>query len=208
MRDAFKLTSLALLCALLLPALAHAQDAHRLALQAVWSNPSGDLSFRPDPASRLDVEAQDDFGIQVSWEVLLGERLGVATTVTNVDYDVDAEARVQGMSSGRRSIGSLEVSPLMVTARYHFWAGPRARFHVGGGLAYVLYGDLELASESLDVDDDLTYALEAGVRVPFGSRWSLAGDVRYIDTEAELDELGEPLDVSPFDVAVGVELRL
>lgn len=188
-----KITALLLL---LLPATAMAQVENRLRIQGIWSNPTGDLTDQG-----VTIEADDAFGAQVAWEFLFTPSFGLEIAAATSEHDV--EGRLGNVSV---DVGELRVTPVTASLLYHFTPGATADFYVGGGAAYVNYGDVKGDLGTVEVDDDFTFTLQAGVDVSLGGAWGLTGGVKYIDTEAE-DETGEALGIEPVIVSFGAVFR-
>lgn len=189
-----KITALLLV---LLPATAMAQVENRLRLEGIWSNPTGDLTDQG-----VTLEADDAFGVQVAWEFLFTPSFGVEVAAATSEHEVTASGG--GVSV---DVGDLRVTPVTASLLYHFTPGATADFYVGGGAAYVNYGDVDSNGfGTVEVDDDFTFTVQAGVDVSLGGAWGLTGGVQYIDTEAE-DEVGDALGIEPVIVSFGAVLR-
>lgn len=114
-------------------------------------------------------------------------------------------------------IGDLDLLPITATLQYHFAKGARVSPYIGGGLAYILADDLN--SDDLDaidigtveIDDELTYAAQAGLDINFTPRFAIGVEAKYIAFTPESATAGddEPVDLelNPIIFSAGVKLR-
>lgn len=198
---------------LMLPAAAFAQVEQRFRLQGTWSNPTDELREHYEEGD-VFIEAEDAFGGRLAYEVLFGDRLGVELAAGTVRHDVAVEAELVGFPTSRLELGRIRVTPITASLLYHLAPHSKTDFYVGGGAAYVDYGDFELtidnAGEKLSVDADLTYTLQAGLDLKLNERWRLTGNVQWIDTKARFSDdpdADDSLPISPVVVGAGVALR-
>lgn len=191
----------------MLPAAAVAQVEHRFRIQGTWSNPTDELRD-PDEGGDVVIEAEDAFGARLGYELLFRHHWGVELAAGTTRHDVAVEA-----GGFRVDLARLRVTPITASLLYHFTPQSKADFYLGGGAAYVDYGDFEFTGANLDdpdrtsfaVDADLTYTLQAGVDVRLNDRWGLGGNLQWIDTDAEIED--EALPISPLVVGAGVTLH-
>lgn len=114
-------------------------------------------------------------------------------------------------------IGDLDLLPITATLQYHFAKDARISPYIGGGLAYILADDL--SSDELDaieigtveIDDELTYAAQAGLDINFTPRFAIGVEAKYIAFTPESATAGddEPVDLelNPIIFSAGVKLR-
>jgi outer membrane protein W len=196
----------------MLPAAAAAEVEHRFRIQGTWSNPTDEFR-EPDEDGDAVLEAEDELGVRIGYELLFRERWGVELAAGTTRHDVSASYG----SSQRFELARIRVTPITASLLYHFNPRGKADFFLGGGAAYVHYGDFELSVPFTDPDDnnsfavksDLTYTLQAGLDLKLNDRWGLTGNVQWIDTDAEFadDEDGDKLPIAPLIVGAGVALR-
>jgi outer membrane protein len=195
-----------------LPAAAAAEVEQRFRIQGTWSNPTDE--FRdPDEDGAVVIEAEDEIGGRIGYELLFGDRWGAELAVGTARHDVS----VSGVPGPRFDIGRIRVTPVTASLLYHFQPRGRVDFFLGGGAAYVDYGDFELTLPVSDPEDpssfavksDLTYTLQAGLDLKLNDRWGLTGNVQWIDTDAQFadDEEEDELPIAPLVVGAGVALR-
>ena len=195
----------------MLPAAAAAQVEHRFRVQGTWSSATDEFR-EPDEDGDVVIEAEDEIGGRIGYELLFRDHWGVELAAGTTRHDVSVSS---GFVSGFE-IASVRVTPLTASLLYHFNPGGRADFFLGGGAAYVDFGDFELSAPVSDPDDDtsfavdtdLTYTLQAGLDLSLGDRWGLTGNVQWIDTDIQFadDQEDDELPLAPVIVGAGVAL--
>jgi len=203
-----------------------------------WISPTGDLtmdSFAVEPIdvdTRLEVsgtltlEADDAVGFAVAYERLLNDRFGVEFGLLGANHDV--RGRLVGVAQVIRNadnvvldefavdeedtVGDVDVAPWTAGILVHLSPKARVDAFVGGGLAYVVYGDFNVdGGGSFALEDELTWHAVIGIDVPIGDgRWGFHAAARYLETQAEpSDAEGDstPLDVNPYIVQAGAAYR-
>jgi outer membrane protein W len=154
-----------------------------------------------------------------------GVGLGVAWFVTDrIAFEVKAAALASQLTVRRTGsdfitvgeLGWAQIYPLSVLVQWHPVDGGSFRPYVGAGLGYVILRDVEKSAGGVTgvaFDDPAGLVVNAGLRIPFSSRWSLSGDVRYVPLEtrgrarfAGTDASAE-IEVRPLIVAAGLAYR-
>jgi outer membrane protein W len=187
----------------LLPAVALAETEQRFRIQGTWSHPLDEL-HESDGGADFTLGADDAFGLRLGYELLFADHWGVELAAGSTRHDIRARYEDESVKVAR-----LRLTPITASVLYHFTPHAKADFYLGGGAAYVRYGDYEITflgdDASFDVDSDLTFALQTGVDVKLNDRWGLAGSLQWIDTDAKIED--DKLPVSPLQVGAGVVLR-
>lgn len=190
------LTVSALLLALL-PSTARAQVENRVRLQGIISNPTGKFAV-----GNLDLDAADAWGGQLAWEVLFAEKLGLELAAATANHDIKF-----GFGPATSKVGELRVTPTTASVLYQFRPDAGVDPYVGGGAAYVFYGDVSSDDlGDLRIDDDFTFTVQAGVDLRFGGAWGVSGGLKYVDTDA-VDETGEALPIDLVIISAGALFR-
>lgn len=173
----------------------------------------------------LTLEPQPEVALFFAYERRFSDLLGAEIGVWNAKHDVDG--RLNGtywlLDSGSGMLletgpldvtekyGDVSVMPFTVGLNFHLTRKSRVDLYAGPFVAYVFYGDFEVAGESLGVEDEVTWGGVVGLDVPVGEGgWLLTGAVRYLDTEAtpENSELGgDPIDVTPWVAQLSAGVR-
>ena len=111
-------------------------------------------------------------------------------------------------------MGSVWLLPPTLTVQYHF--APTSRFspYVGAGLNYtIFYNEKKGALRSISYDDNIGYALQAGIDYAIAGAWSLNVDVKklWLNTDVKANLGGTALkadvDINPWIFGVGLGYR-
>ena len=209
LKTAFLITLLAALPAL-------AQTPIDVSVFAAWVDAQGDTAF--EEGLEADFESGTGFGVAVNW--FWGNRLSTEFAASAVSLDAGLEAADEGDNEDEEfliDLGSVDLTPITATLQFHFARDSRIDPYVGVGAAWVLAGDLE--SEDLDlleigeveVDDEFTYLLNAGLGVHFTNTFGLYLDAKYIPLEPATRAAGDPEDVeieiNPVIFSAGLKFR-
>jgi len=131
-------------------------------------------------------------------------------------HDIDGK----GTLSGLGEIADAWIFPPVLTLQYHFDDMGGFKPYVGVGAQYMHFfsegtGANVLGASSVDIDDALGFALQAGVDVSLGSGWYLNADVKkvWLNTDvtwhntATLGEVVADVDIDPWIISAGVGYR-
>jgi outer membrane protein W len=176
-----------------------------------WSHLGGGSAGEDDDG----IELSDGSGFGVSVRFDRGGRfsteLSVFSTASAARFAPTTLAPVEG------ELGSLRITPLSVTVHFHF--APRSRISpwAGGGLAYVLAGELALAdpdgdrSGRIEVDDEITVIANAGFDFRISPTFAVGLDTRYVPFRPAFRGVGDrddaELRLSPWIVSIGARFR-
>lgn len=186
-----------------------------VAVWGSWAQFGSQEIADPDFDAELEFDDGSGFGVSANW--FWNENF--STELFAMALDTDAVFRVGLGTSPREDInlGSIDLTPIMLTGQYHFAPRGRVDPYVGAGLAYVLADDLEaFVSEDLEVervmiDDELTFVLNAGLGVALTPAFGLNLDLRYLPLEPASQTAGDPeeldLEMNPMIVSVGLRYR-
>ena len=176
-----------------------------------WADISGENE--PEPGIKIDFESASGFGVSANWFLTphLSTELGVLALKSDGTIDVEEFAE-------EIDLGSLDLIPVTLIAQFHFARDSRIDPYVGVGAAYVMADDLDsddldlLQVGSVEVDDEFTYVINAGLGLQVTSGFGIVIDGKYIalepatrgegSTEDELD-----LELNPLIVSVGLRWR-
>lgn len=196
--------ALVLALVLAVPAVAGADELHRIRLQGISVDPSGELD-----EGGLVARADRGTGVRVAWERRVGSRYGLELAGAISSHDSDAFLGGVDLAASE-----VEMTPFTAALNIHPWAGRRADLYFGAGLAWVRFSDVDFEIpgspvEQVSAADDLTWMAQIGLDVPVGPRYGLTFAVQYLDAEAELESLeGSPtLPLEPLVVAAGLLVR-
>ena len=158
----------------------------------------------------IDFDNARGFGISLNqyWGSFSGELAATALT---------QEGRLTAEDIDDIDIGDLDLIPITGTLQYHFAKGSRVSPYIGGGIAYILADDLQsddlefLDIGTVEIQDELTWALQAGLDFNFSERFGIGVDAKYIayTPESASADDDEPidLDLNPVIISAGVKFR-
>ena len=111
-------------------------------------------------------------------------------------------------------MGSVWLLPPTLTLQYHFLPTSRFSPYVGAGLNYtIFYNEKKGALRSISYDDNIGYALQAGIDYAIAGAWSLNVDVKklWLNTDVKANLGGTALkadvDINPWIFGVGLGYR-
>lgn len=143
--------------------------------------------------------------------------VGAELILATSPHDVVGEGTLAGLGE----LAGVMALPPTLTLQYHFNPDGGLRPYVGVGINWSIFYSEEasaalvgaLGPTSVDVDDSVGVAFQAGVDVALGDRWFLNADVKYIDidTTATLNSGGSinavDIRLDPIVAGIGVGLR-
>lgn len=151
---------------------------------------------------------------ELDFTYFITNNIGAELILATSPHDIVGEGDLAGLGE----IADLMVLPPTLTLQYHFNPNGKLRPYVGVGVNYSIFYS-EDASDTLvnavgpttvDVDDSVGVAYQAGVDFELTERWSLNADVKYIqiDTTATLNSGGAintvDVDLDPIVAGIGV----
>lgn len=173
----------------------------------------------------LTLEPQDAPALVVEYEYRLSERIGMGAGLFRASPGVDGRALgtywindqttgdliETGSLDATEKVGDLSILPLTFAANIHLSPKSKADFYLAPVVGYVSYGDFDLSGEKVAVKSAFAWGATAGVDLPLGKgRWLISGALRYLASEAEIDEPGaggEAIDLTLLVVQVGAGYR-
>lgn len=198
-----------LLLALVAALPAFAQTPVDVNVFASWVDAQGDNVF--DDGVETEFESGD--GVGVSANLFWGKR--VSTELSASKLTLDAGLNVDGVPTF--DLGSVDLTPIALTLQFHFARDSVIDPYVGAGAAWVLADDLEsndldlLEIGAIEVDDEITYVLNAGLGVRLTRNFGLYLDGKYIPlepaTRAPGDEEDLDLEINPLIFSAGLRFR-
>jgi outer membrane protein len=185
------------------------EDSFRIRFGGVYVNPTGDLTTDV-VLTTLTVEPDSAAGLDLGFEFLVNEKIGIDVGVSSTDHDLDGT--VLGSTV---QIGSVGMMPVTVGANLYFGDHEKFDFYLTPFVSWVLYDDIELESaladevgaDSIATKDDVGFGIGIGFDVPLGEgAWALSTGLDYTFTAVETDEPGDnvEIDVDPWSVRLGV----
>jgi outer membrane protein W len=193
------------------PLVAQGNAGVDIGLWGSWASMGGGSAGEGE--SGIDISNGSGFGVSVRFD--RGGRLSTEIAV----FSIASAATLVSASPApiEADLGSLRLTPLSVTVHLHL--APRSIIspRVGGGLAYVLAGELSpldpgvVGSGRIEVDDEITYVASAGFDLRISPTFAVGLDTRYVPFKPAFRGLGGPDDaelrLSPWIVSIGARFR-
>ena len=179
----------------------------------VWlssqQNGGGDRFPASRPDATIDFDSGSGYGFSVSR--MLGARFSGELAV----FRTSSHGGVRDNGVEFVSLGDVELTPITGMLRYHFRPAAPFDVYVGGGGAYVLTEDLDSADlrddelAPVQLDEELTFVVGAGVIWSFAGRWGASLDARYLPLTLHGSALGSTGDASidPLILSAGLSVR-
>lgn len=155
---------------------------------AVTVQPQGDGAL--DGA--LDVAGDTQLGLTLTY--MLGDQLGIKLlAATPFSHDIEV--------SGDK-VGETKHLPPTLTVQYHFLPESKFNPYVGAGINYTTFFEEKIALGELELDDSLSYAIEAGFNYTLDEHWGAGLSIWYADIETDASLNGADLDTVQIDPIV------
>ncbi|PWE17820.1 OmpW family protein [Marinicauda salina] len=187
------------------------QGEWRFRVRAITVQPDESADITPIGGD-VDIDASVVPEFDISY--FLTDNIAAELILGVTPHDVTAV----GTSLGDVDLGETTLLPPTLTLQYHF--APDAQFqpYVGAGINYTTFFNEDLPGgsplASIDYDDSVGAALQAGFDYKINERWFFNVDVKkvWINTDVTIDAGGlgiveADVDIDPVIVGVGVGWR-
>lgn len=173
--------------------------------RGLWVAPDESASVTPLGG---DVSVNNDVVPEVDFSYFITDSIALELIAATTRHEV-------GHTPTGIDLGKVSLLPPTLTVQYHFLPKARISPYVGAGLNYTFFYDEDAASgspvTSVDYDNALGYALQAGVDVAVGGNWSVNLDVKkiFLNTDVSLNggAITADVDLDPWIVGVGIGYR-
>ncbi len=187
-----------------------------LTAYAAWVDTSSEGTFDDTTADDVDVNFDGTLGYGVGANIFFGNRLSTEFAIVRVNSDVGFRRRAAGPVASTEA----EIMPITAVLQFHLLPNARIDPYIGAGAAYVLIDDVDAPDElgnidfeSLDFDDDVGLALNAGVGIRLTNNLGLTIDAKYVPLESSATAVrttGDEevrFDMNPVIFSAGLSLR-
>ncbi len=116
-------------------------------------------------------------------------------------------------TKGGIDLGDVWILPPTLTAQYHFMPDQRFRPYLGAGLNYTFFYNEKAGTSiaSIDYDNGLGYALQAGFDYGIDDHWAINFDVKKVWLNTDVTTTGPAVtgdvDLDPWIIGTGVSYR-
>lgn len=183
------------------------EDPWLIRVRAINVMPDEDATITPIGGS---VEIENQIVPELDISYFLSENFAFELILATTPHDVSAV----GTTVGNVDLGDVWLLPPTLTAQYHFAPRASVRPYIGAGINYtIFYNEDPGAVTSIDYDNSLGFALQAGVDVPVGDTYFLNLDVKkvFLSTDVSINAGGTAVsadvDIDPWIVGVGIGRR-
>jgi outer membrane protein len=195
-----------------LPAVAQ-QRSFELTGNVVFLDPTGGGTFE-DLSDPAEIDFEGDMGFGLAANIFLGNRISAEFAIARVEAETNIRRRAVGGAGG-----NLEFTPLTAVLQFHLAPNAFIDPYIGGGAAYMLYDFSESQGvhgiDQIDFEDDIGFAVNAGVGIRLGDRFGLTLDAKYVPIETNAQAVivtgnqdsEARIDVSPIILSGGLTLR-
>lgn len=159
-----------------------------LTLRATWIDSVGSSPEFEDLEQDFIAEFDSDTGFGVGINAYLTDAVSAEFTATLVEPDL--EVTLFG-DDGPRSGPALEMIPLTLGLQYHVRPVRWMNLYAGGGVAYIVFDDVDLGGldqfdvESIEVDDEVGFMANIGVTFEVIRNLGINLDARYLGVEPD-----------------------
>ncbi len=182
----------------------------------VWLDTSSEGTFDDTTSNPVDVNFDGTVGLGLAANVFFGDRISTEFAISRVNTDVSIRQRAVNNAGDSEA----EMMPITAVLQFHF--APNGTFdpYVGAGAAYVLIDDVDAPDElnnidfeSLDFDDDVGLALNAGLGIRLSDNFGITLDAKYVPLESSaravrtVGSTDVSFDLNPIILSAGLSLR-
>jgi outer membrane protein len=181
-----------------------------------WVDSSSEGTFDDTTSNPVDVNFDGTMGYGVAANIFFGDRLSTEFAIVRVNSDVNIRQRAVN------NAGDTEAEMMPITAVLQFHLAPHGTFdpYFGAGAAYVLIDDVDAPDElnnidfeSLDFDDDVGLALNAGLGIRLTNNFGITLDAKYVPLESSARAVRTSgsqdvsFEINPVILSAGLSLR-
>ena len=181
-----------------------------------WLDTSSEGTFDDTTSNPVDVNFDGTMGYGLAANIFFGNRISTEFAIVRVNTDVNIRQRAVG------NAGDTEAEMMPITAVLQFHLAPNGTFdpYIGAGAAYVLIDDVDAPDElnnidfeSLDFDDDVGLALNAGLGIRISNNLGITLDAKYVPLESSArahrtaGDQDISFDINPVILSAGLSLR-
>lgn len=173
----------------------------------VLTDASDPITTAAGAASGLNVEVGDDVMPTLGFTYFFTDKIAVEAILGTTQHEVRAKGGATDVA-----VHKTWVLPPVVTVQYH--PLPAAKFspYVGAGVnAMIFYGDDDKNGFSVDLDNGIGWALQAGADVALQGPWALNLDVKKVFFKSDASINGgavkSEVNLDPWVVSAGASRR-
>jgi len=174
------------------------------------------IGLIPDESSSISViggeaDASNEYVPEVDFSYFITDNIALELIAATTKHDVDVEGSTLGADV---NLADVAILPPTLTVQYHFMPSNRFSPYLGAGLNYTFFYDEEAAGgavTSVDFENGIGYALQAGMDIAIGGNWSANVDVKkiFLNTDVKVNggAINADVDLDPWVVGIGIGYR-
>ena len=205
-------TRVAFICGAVLAAAIFANAA---AASDSWLIRVRGINMNPDVSSTVNViggqvDIDDDTVPELDITYFFTDNIAAELILATTRHDV----RDNGSTLGDVDLGRVSLLPPTLTAQWHFLPDDQVRPYVGAGLNYTIFYDESApggAVTSINYENNIGYALQAGVDFGIDEHWGVNLDLKKIWLQSDVTLNGGAItadvDLDPWVFGLGVAYR-
>ncbi|RVU36534.1 OmpW family protein [Hwanghaeella grinnelliae] len=184
---------------------------------------AGDILIRargigvvPDESSSISViggeaEASNEYVPELDISYFITDNIALELIAATTDHDVNVKGSALGADV---DLADVSLLPPTLTVQYHFLPKNRFSPYLGAGLNYTFFYDEKAAGgavSSVDFENGIGYALQAGLDIAIDGNWSANLDVKkvFLNTDVKVNggAINADVDLDPWIFGVGIGYR-
>ena len=176
------------------------------------------ISVVPNESAKIetiggDADISSAYVPELDFTYFFTENWAAELILATTNHDVKAI----GTAAGNIDLGDVWLLPPTLTVQYHFTGGT-LKPYLGLGFNYTIFYSVDegLVADSVDYDNSIGFALQAGLDYALGEKWFLNLDVKqiFLQTDAIVNAttaLGATVeadvDINPLVIGFGVGMK-
>jgi opacity protein-like surface antigen len=203
-------------CLAVTPAADAAEKGWKLRVFAAGFDPDLDRMVPAENPDEIRVTADSDLGFGASLEYQFSGLLGLELGYMQASPEIELSAEDIPGYGDIVLTDSMSTRSVTLDLNFHLTPqSPSFDVYLGAGIASMVYSNLHYIEPdgddlNLEVGDDLTYSVKAGIGIALGknSNWAAFGGLRYIWSDLEVtQENTATFDFNTFSFSVGIAYR-
>ncbi len=173
-----------------------------------WIVRFGAASVNPNDSSGelvagVGVAVDDSQAAFANLSYMIGDNLALELLAsTPFTHTISATGALSG------EVAEVKQLPPTFSIQYHFTPKSNLRPYVGAGINYTIFFDEQATAviSSIDLDNSLGLAAQAGIDIDFTKNWFFNADLRYIniETTATTDIGSVDVTIDPWVLSLGI----
>jgi outer membrane protein len=173
------------------------------------------INVNPDVSSSVTViggkvDIDDDTVPELDISYFFTDNIAAELILATTRHDV----KDNGSTLGDVDLGRVSLLPPTLTVQWHFLPDGQVRPYAGAGLNYTFFYDESAPGgtvTSIDYENNVGYALQAGVDIGIDDHWGINADLKKIWLQSDVTlnggAIAADVDLDPWIFGLGVAYR-